>query len=123
MEPHYKLPLLSAIPRPLAHWYLRLSGRADYYHELHLSYWGLKKLVKDFEVIDYTIEIIGTPEKYGAAYMLPAGSLKTRLAFLIAKHAYWLVQGYVWLLRKPGDYLPQHPDPGDIWIRSSSKEA
>jgi len=42
-EPHYNLPLLSVIPRPLAHLYIRLTKKANYYHELHYTYWGLKK--------------------------------------------------------------------------------
>ena len=39
-EPHYNLPLLSVLPRPLAHIYMRLAGKGKYYHEKHLSYWG-----------------------------------------------------------------------------------
>ena len=39
-EPHYDLPLLSVLPRPLAHLYIRLAGKADRYHEKHLTYWG-----------------------------------------------------------------------------------
>ena len=114
-EPHYNLPLLSVIPRPMAHWYIRLAGKADHYHELHFSYWGLKQLVKDFDVVDYTLEMVSHPEKYGVAYMLQPGSLKVRLAQLISKYANWLTPGYIWLLRKPGVFVAQQSVAGDIW--------
>lgn len=31
-EPHYNLPLLSVIPRPLAHIYIRIAGKGSYYY-------------------------------------------------------------------------------------------
>jgi ubiquinone/menaquinone biosynthesis C-methylase UbiE len=114
-EPHYNLRLLSAIPRPIAHWYVRLAGKATHYHELHLSYWGLKSLVKGFELVDYTVKIIANPDQYDASYMLPPGSLKTRVARLMAKHVYWLVPGYIWLLRKPGVLTARQSAANDVW--------
>lgn len=112
-EPHYNLPLLSAIPRRLAHWYVRLSGKASHYHELHFSYWGLKRLVSQFEVVDYTGKVINNPEKYKVDYMLPAGSWKAAIAQNVVKYAYWLVPGYIWLLRKPGTFVPRQGDTFD----------
>ena len=100
-EPHYGLPLLSVLPRPLAHVYIRLAGKAQHYHELHFTYWGLRRLVERFELHDYTRRIVREPEAFGAGYMLGRGSVKTRVARLLAKHAYWLLPGYIWLLRKP----------------------
>lgn len=100
-EPHYNLPLLSAIPRSLAHWYVRLSGKSTHYHELHLSYWGLKHLVRHFEVIDYTAKIISEPTVYKVDYMLPPLSRKAFIAKSISRYAYWLVPSYIWILRKP----------------------
>lgn len=99
-EPHYNLPLLSVVPRPLAHIYVRLAGKADSYYEKHLSYWGLKKLVRDFEVIEYTSKIVSDPEKYNVSYMLEAGSGKQKIAMFISKYMSWLVPGYIWLLKK-----------------------
>jgi ubiquinone/menaquinone biosynthesis C-methylase UbiE len=100
-EPHYGLPLLSVIPRPLAHIYIRMAGKADRYHELHLSYRGLRALVANFEVVDYTRKIVESPERYGVDYLLKPGSRKLRVARLVAAHLYWLMPGYIWLLRKP----------------------
>jgi ubiquinone/menaquinone biosynthesis C-methylase UbiE len=100
-EPHYGLPLLSVLPRRLAHVYIRLAGKAQHYHELHFTYWGLRKLVERFELHDYTRRILADPDAFGAGYMLRRGTAKARVAAAIARHAYWLLPSYVWLLRKP----------------------
>src|SRR5690606_24205341 len=90
-EPHHNLPLLSVVPRRLAHFYVRLFGKADHYHELHFSYWGLKRLVKDFEVVDYTRKVIEDPVRYKISYMIKPGSLKSGLARVFAKYVYFLM--------------------------------
>lgn len=99
-EPHYGLPLLSVVPRPLAHLYMRMAGRGPFYYEKHLSYWGLKALVRRFDVRDYTLDIIKNPNEFAAEYLLPPGSLKSRVAAFIASHLIWLVPGYIWVLVK-----------------------
>jgi len=99
-EPHYNLPLLSVLPRPLAHIYIRLSGKARFYHEKHLGYWGLKSLVKDFSLTDYTQKLVAEPEKYSTDYMISPGSIKAHIASSILKFAYWACPGYVWVLEK-----------------------
>jgi len=99
-EPHYDLPLLAILPRPLAHVYIRLAGKADYYHEKHLTYWGLKNLVHDFDRNDYTVRLINEPDRFLTEYMLPAGSLKARLAATVARWFYWALPGYIWVLQK-----------------------
>ena len=99
-EPHYNLPLLSVVPRPLAHVYMRLSGKGDRYHEKHLTYWGLRKLVSNFGVKDYTVRLISDAREFHTDYMLPPDSAKSKLAMFVAKRAYWAFPGYVWLLEK-----------------------
>ena len=100
MEPHYHLPFLSMFPRPLAHMYVKWSGKGSLYYEKHLSYWALKRLVHRFEIIDYTRSIIENPHRFSADYMLKTGAMKTRLAGWIVKYAFWLCPSYVWLLKK-----------------------
>ena len=101
MEPHYRLPFLSIIPRPLAHMYMKISGKGDYYHEKHLNLPGLRKLAAGFIVHDYTKKIINDPEKYHADYMLAADSSKHKIAKLVINHTYWLCPTYIWILEKP----------------------
>lgn len=102
-EPHYNLPLLSVVPRPLAHLYVRLMKKGRQYHELHYTYWGLKNLVRQFIVHDVTLKLICNPLKYRIDYMVPPGSTKAIIAKLIAEKLVWLTPGYVWLLQKPSN--------------------
>lgn len=102
-EPHYNLPLLSIIPRPLAHLYLKISGKGDFYYEKHFTYWGLKKLVSKFKVTDYTPLILSDPEKYKAEYMVMPRTRKHEIAIFISKYMIWLIPGYIWLLEKPSN--------------------
>lgn len=99
-EPHHQLPLLSAIPRPLAHIYIRLARGKKHYYEKHCSYWGLKSLAKKFTITDYTKKIISSPKKYHAEYMLPSNSRKLKLARFITRYFHWLVPSYIWILQK-----------------------
>lgn len=100
-EPHYHLPLLSVMPRGLAHLYMRLAGRGRYYYEKHYTYWGLRRLVRHFLVHDYTRRIAADPVHYQAGYMIRPGSLKARVAVLMTRYVWWAVPGYIWLLEKP----------------------
>jgi ubiquinone/menaquinone biosynthesis C-methylase UbiE len=102
-EPHYNLPLLSVLPRPLAHLYIKAAGKGSHYYEKHLSLWGLRKLVCDFETTDYTKDIIRSPSRYHAEYMMRPGTLKSRVANVMARYFFWLVPGYIWVLQKPGE--------------------
>ncbi|MDZ4316367.1 MAG: class I SAM-dependent methyltransferase [Azonexus sp.] len=104
METHYgRLPFLSYFPKSVANIYLKLMGRGNYYYENLYPYWKLKKLCKDFEVIDYTKHIVEDPEKYGADDVLLRGTFTRWLAGFVLNYAYWACPGYVWLLRRPGD--------------------
>ncbi len=101
MEPHYRLPLLSAIPRFLSHTYLKVFRGIPYYHELLYSPWALKELVQAFEVEDYTSKTIYQAYKFKTDYMVRPGSLKEIIAKLIVSYFYFLCPSYIWLLTKP----------------------
>ncbi|MBN1573186.1 MAG: class I SAM-dependent methyltransferase [Deltaproteobacteria bacterium] len=100
IEGHYRLPLLSVIPKPLAHLYLRILGRGTYYYESHLTYLGLKRLVSPFEICDYTLKVIEDPERYHAADMVRPGSIKQKIALTFLKVAYFISPTYIWVLKK-----------------------
>jgi 2-polyprenyl-3-methyl-5-hydroxy-6-metoxy-1,4-benzoquinol methylase len=100
IEPHYRLPLLSVLPKFLAHWYLRMLGRGANYYETHFSYWGLKRLVRRFYVEDYTLKVVADPQKFFAEDMIRLGSFKQKLVVMILRVAYWICPTYLWVLRK-----------------------
>ena len=100
IEPHYNLPFLSMLPQNAANAYLRLTAKGKVYYENHLSYWGLKRLVGNFIIVDYTRKIIEDPSRFHAGYLLPSGSMKKWIAKFFARYAYQILPGYIWLLKK-----------------------
>ncbi|MCU0575137.1 MAG: class I SAM-dependent methyltransferase [Syntrophobacteraceae bacterium] len=100
MEPHYRVPFLSILPKAAAHRVMKSLGKGDHYYEKHLSYWGLKRLLSSFEIIDYTRRVIDDPERFAATDVCPPGSRRQRLASLVAKMAYGLIPTYIFLLKK-----------------------
>lgn len=100
MEPHYRLPFLSLLPRPLAHRYMRIAKKGEFYHEKHVSYWALLDLCAAFRIVDYSSKVIADPERFGVSYMLQKNTLKWRIANFIARNAKWATP-HIWILQKP----------------------
>jgi SAM-dependent methyltransferase len=100
VEPHYDLPFLSWLPRSLADFYLRLTGKGERYTETPYSYSALMRLLGGFEITDYTAKILADPVRYSAADMLPPGSFKQFLARMVFKLVPFIFPGFVFILRK-----------------------
>ena len=100
IEGHYKLPFLSFFPKKLSNVYLVITNKGKKYYENHLSLRNLKKLVNDFEIIDYTIETIQNPEKYNATDLIIPNSLTQKIYLFLTKFFYFLVPTYLWVLKK-----------------------
>ena len=64
LEPHYRLPFLSWLPRPLADRYVRLTRRGEAYLDSMPSYWRLRELARLFRIRDFTVVILKNPELY-----------------------------------------------------------
>ena len=101
IEPHYGLPLLSVMPKWLAHRYLRLLRRGGQYYETHLTHGQLRQLVARFDVTDYTARIVEEPERFHATDQIRPDSAVHAAARLLARRANWLMPTYHWVLRKP----------------------
>lgn len=100
IEPHYKLPFLSFFPKKIANSYLHFfRGHKRYYEELYTCF-GLRKLTKDFEVIDYTCKIAEDPKSFAADDMIFPGSIKQKGIIFFCRLLYWLFPTYIWLLIK-----------------------
>lgn len=100
MEPHYRLPFLSLLPRPFAHFYMRVSGKGKHYHEKHLGYWSLKALCRKFRLIDYSPRVIAEPDRFEVTYMLRQDTWKWRIANFVAQRIKWATP-HIWVLQKP----------------------
>lgn len=99
-EPHYGLWFLSWLPQPLANLYLRMAGKGDHYYEQHRTLGGLRQLVSSFRVVDYTVRIADDPAAFHADYMIPTRGWQALAVRSLARRAYWLFPGYIWLLEK-----------------------
>lgn len=101
IEPHYRLPFLSWLPKALAHRYMRWSGRGERYYENLRSYWGIAALVRGFEISDYTLKILAEPDRFYARDLIAAGGWLDRVPLRLWKTFYWFLPSYIFLLRKP----------------------
>lgn len=100
IEGHYGLPFLSWLPKPIAHRYLRISGKGSLYYEEHLHLAGLRKLVKKFRVYDYTLPIIQDPRKFFATDLFNPKSFLYKCIRLLAPYLYPWIPTYIWVLTK-----------------------
>ena len=98
IEPHYFLPFLHWLPQPIADLYLRLTHKGDHYYEKSRALWGLRRLMRRFEITDISLEVL----EYSLRSRSP---LIVRLLRVIPE-VIWklflpLLPNYNWLLRKP----------------------
>ncbi len=115
IEGHYKLPFLSWIPHWLADIYMKLAGWDVRYDVRLLSYRNLRRLVRRFGVIDYTIDIIKRPVTY-------ADGERGWIRKWVQTWPNWLLKVllpiipiHVWALAKPGEN--GHIGPGQFTHR------
>ena len=101
MEGHYKLPFLSWLPRSLSHVYLMVTKKGSRYYEKHLSYFALKRLVRNFSVTDYTIRIIREPDRFGAGDMIKSNSAVTKIPVGLLRASLPLIPTFIFILEKP----------------------
>ncbi|MEP7044250.1 MAG: class I SAM-dependent methyltransferase [Dokdonella sp.] len=103
IEPHYRLPFLSWLPRPLANVYLRVLGRGNRYYERMHGLAELRRLTTAFRVVDFTQAMLADPARYEIEYMLRPGSLQQRVALLWVRWLPATFRGYIWLLYKDAE--------------------
>lgn len=100
MEPHYRLPFLSYLPKPLAHKYLQWTKKGSYYYETPYTLWTLKKMLKQFQITDYSLKVIQNPEAYAATDVVPGDGLKRKIVQALAPALYPLMPSFLWVLTK-----------------------
>jgi SAM-dependent methyltransferase len=104
IEGHYFLPFLSWMPLWMSHCYLRLMGRRVKYDVGLLSLKKLRRLLINFEMIDYTERIIADPESFSAADVIRPNSWVARLPRRLFPIIYPLLPAWVFIIRpRPRD--------------------
>ena len=95
MEPHYRLPFLSWLPRVVAHRYVRVTGRAEHYHEQFMTRSGLRDLCSGLHVWDYTMSILAEPARFAAGDAVPGWA--SRIPAGLLRVARPIVPTYIWI--------------------------
>jgi len=95
LEPHYRLPFLSWIPRPLADRYVRMAGRGDAYYEQFKTRTGLRRMCAGLTVWDYTYSVLGDPERFAGDDMV-RGPL-TRIPDALWRLATPIIPTFIWV--------------------------
>jgi SAM-dependent methyltransferase len=100
LEPHYRLPLLSWLPRHWADAYLRRCRGVDSYYERLLSYRQLRGLFQRFQIEDFTVRMVQDSDRFHCRDLVrPFGPLR-RLPAAWLTRALPLFPSWVWILRK-----------------------
>jgi ubiquinone/menaquinone biosynthesis C-methylase UbiE len=110
VEPHYKLPLLSWLPRSWGDRYVRATGKADEYYELYRSRRGLREMVSGFHVWDYTVAVIRRPDLFFSQDQVTAAA---RLSPAVVHAMLPIVPTYIWVATKAGSG-PATPEAADL---------
>lgn len=97
---HYSLPFISWLPRVLADIYIQKTTAKKKYDIKLYSYWQLKKLINDFMLMDYTLEVINNPKKYKALDVVPSNIVINKIVYLFSKLFYILIPNYLWILKR-----------------------
>jgi SAM-dependent methyltransferase len=71
MEPHYRLPFLSWLPRKAADRYVSAFGKADDYYEQFRTRRGLLDMCRGLNVWDYTYTVLSESRRFKATDMVP----------------------------------------------------
>lgn len=104
VEPHYKLPFLSWLPKPAANVYIRRSGRAETYYETFRTRRGLKKMCGGLNIWEYTYPVLAEPSFFEAEDMVPKWLSNTPP--LIWRALASFIPTYIWVAT-PGEGRPR----------------
>lgn len=96
IEPHYKLPFLSWLPKTVANIYIKSTNKAERYYESPLNYWQLQTLIKyqGFKINDYTAKIFSSSHQFGYG-TIPLGKLVAPFMTYAAPTFFWMLTKHV----------------------------
>jgi SAM-dependent methyltransferase len=101
-EEHYWLPFLSWFPRPLANLYMRLLGYNQDYDIYPMFYWQLRRLWRDFKIVDYTPRLLHEPRHFAIEEELKRLPFIKSVPLWIGERAALLLPNFNWvMIKKP----------------------
>ncbi|HEX8965662.1 MAG TPA: methyltransferase domain-containing protein [Patescibacteria group bacterium] len=100
-DPHYPtLPFISLLPIFIANFYVKLFNQGLFYEPRPKTILGIKNLIKNFYVTDYTLKIIKNPKKFDAEDVINPKSFLTKMPIPILSLFYCLIPNYIFILKK-----------------------
>jgi len=101
IEPHYRLPLLSLLPRPIASWIVRVARRGDEYDIRFLPPWRMQELFAPFQhSVCLTSEILRAPDRYGLQQSVLQNTAIRAAVRVAAPLLAWVAPTQHWLLTR-----------------------
>lgn len=91
LEAHHKLLFLSYLPKNMADFYIKLFRDKKEYYEHPMTYWELQKLLRKYQIHEYTSKILSDPRTFG----YENGSIG-----IIGQFAKYFTPTLFWLLEK-----------------------
>lgn len=101
VEEHYWLPFLSWLPQGGADAYMHLFNRGPVYDAMPRTYWTLRRLLAEFEIHDYTVDMLVNPARYGVRDKLGVLGWIGRLPRPLLESAMPFLPNFNWILVKP----------------------
>lgn len=99
IEPHYHLPFLHWLPKPLANWYVRILKNSPEYEEKLYGYFKLLQIIDKFKLNDYTGRILRHPKTFGYND-LSKNKVIQILVWILSPWAKYFSPTFFWLLEK-----------------------
>lgn len=100
LEGQYAIPFLSWLPEKVARMYLRVMGRKKYFLANYKSYWGLRRLCRNFVIKDYTIKILKNPQKFHFKRLQKYTIITKFIPTTVLQAVEFIVPNYIWVLAK-----------------------
>jgi 2-polyprenyl-3-methyl-5-hydroxy-6-metoxy-1,4-benzoquinol methylase len=106
IEPHYKLPFLSWLPKRAADRYIRATGKAPTYYETFRTRPNLRRMCEGLNVWDYTYTVLTQSRKFAADDIVPSRLSSAPVWFW--KSLAPIIPTFIWV-GTPGSRRPAGP--------------
>lgn len=100
MESLYHLLFIKWLPKKIQMFLLKIIGYQNFYIGNYKTYWGLRKLCENFEIIDYTIKVLLNPRKYKFKKLEKYKKFVNRIPYSFLKLLEPLFPTFVFVLQK-----------------------